>query len=177
MDPNVIILSKLIERLGAMGIDGSKPGKRSAWEGTPQADELRERGLRGQGHLEQALGMARQALASGDTDQIATAALYAPTLERQGRELKQKKVEADAQAVVASRRKTGGKMRGKAQTETAAARWAPYVNRCKELVSAGKSLREARSIVKGIMTKDGFTVSPDNEFPSGPTIGKWLTGK
>lgn len=87
-----IILETLIARL-ENEVDTVNEGFFSAWEG----DEEKLAACAGVGklHLAEALLYARQALASGDIEQIRTAVQNCPTLERTGQELARKALEAE----------------------------------------------------------------------------------
>jgi hypothetical protein len=107
----------------------------------------------GKSHLAQALLWAREALESGDEEEIAQAALICPTLERTG-------IDVAAKA----RRKMGGIARGKAQTNEQERRWQVHRAKYRKLVAAGTHYLKARQEVLA-----GVDFEVDNR-----TIQKWL---
>lgn len=169
MDSRIIILQGLIARLEPEFGELAKPRTFAALE--KKMSGLGEFSLKpGDGHLVQALRMARQALASGDEREIEIAALHCPPFERTGMKLRQ-----DHRAK--ETRKKGGNTRGKNQTSKAELRWQPYIDQFNSLLAAGKDETTAKGIVKNKMARDGFVVPPKGNFPTAPAIRRWLRKK
>ncbi|MGE0714098.1 MAG: hypothetical protein AB7P02_01540 [Alphaproteobacteria bacterium] len=162
MDPR-IILTKLIERLEPE-LGRYSPGESGGWEG--EEDVVRERGASGRLCLIEAVLQARRALKSGDPTRIAEAALVAPTFERKGRAMQ-------ANYVVQTKRKNGGKKRGAEQAAAAEQAWAPYKAQFDALVSGGKSMAFAHYIVR----ERWKAMNPDKLVPSDKTFRSRLRRK
>jgi hypothetical protein len=151
-----IILRKLIGRL-EKGVGPVDQGFFSAWEG--DEENLATRTVAGKVHFAQALLYAREALASGDEEEIRIAAQICPQLERTGKQLAEK-------AIKKQRRAAGGKTRGQTQADKAELAWEPYVTMFKDLVSNGIDPRTARQQTKKAMGKADFVIPATGLAPS-----------
>jgi hypothetical protein len=169
MDPR-IILEHVVKRLEdpELGLGRVGPGQFSAWAGKEPA--LREKWAEGRGHLAWGLRIARQALASGDSDRIRLAALLCPTYERDGMARRAAAEREGMARSVAAPRKRGGKKRGEALAQEAATIWAPYVALFKNLGGTEK----ARNAVRARMRKNNFVLPATGNFPDDRTIRKRL---
>jgi len=163
VDPK-IILEHIILRL-APEVGDIKASDYGYWEGELPVAAWRL-------HLATALTTARQALASGDHDQIIDAALICPSVERTGRSLKLREMRA-------ARQRQGGTVRGAMQTTRQLAVWHPYIDHYNSLRAKGMPSTKARGLVRSRMTKDFArgTFRPGPAFPTDRTIRKWLTQK
>jgi hypothetical protein len=162
-----IILQKLLDRL-EKEIGPVEQGFFSAWEG--DEENLAVRTAAGMGHFAQAVLYAREALASGDDEQIRTAAQICPTFERTGRELH----EAAEKSILKKNRMAGGNTTGKRLADNAKLRWAHYVDMFKCLIMKGEGTPIARRLVITKMIKDEFVDPVTGKFPSKTTINKRL---
>jgi hypothetical protein len=170
-----IALEHLLQRLEPK-VGRVSAGDFSYWEGDEEsaaAGIRRQRRENGWYKLASAVMGARRALASGDSETIdAAALLYCQPLEREGLSLAEKHI-------AISKRRSGGKKRGVAQTADATKRWARYVEKYQTL-SAGKDRRGrllARAAVEREMTKDSFTDPQTGLYPSRETVRRWLPTK
>jgi hypothetical protein len=156
-----VILEKLIERLDVeVGDVGRKAF--STWV-TDEKDfaPILDRVARGQAHLVGALREARAALASGDQERIARAALLCQGIERTGRDVERRRA--------SRRRQDGGNRRGADQATTAAEFWRPWIAKFRDLTRGGMGAPQARQRVADEMSTAGVVLS-GGQFPSNETL-------
>jgi len=110
---------------------------------------------------------AEDALASGDKEQMTSAAMRCPMLEREGNAV------AERFRATAIKRK-GGVGRGEQQRAAVSIAMRPYVEQFRTRVNAGVRPSTARSAVVKHMVSDEFLHPITGEFPSEHTIRKWL---
>jgi len=172
-----IVLRHLIERLQPEVGNISRKDF-GVWEGEGEA-ALKDLGTAGRLHLAEALLEARQALASGDDEQIAEAEDICLALEQKGRELEREvKRAADAARVAAEQaaRQKGGARTGAKQRADAVKVWAKWVAMYRTELGSDKNRparTAARNAVAAHMVKEEFTL-PSGEFPSPSVLRKWL---
>jgi hypothetical protein len=114
------------------------------------AERHADRGLL---HLEMALHAAKQAMASGDADQMSVAVAHVLLLEHNGRELARAYRE---RAAANQRRKKGGATRGQKQSTDAQTFWAPWIARYHEFLRHRMSIPNARGQVARELAKAGY---------------------
>lgn len=158
---NRLTLELLIKRLEPRV--ANKPRRHAAWIDGSEAAALTQI-LTPDGHLVQALAIARAALASDDEHKIAAAARRCQWFERTGDRVA---LTADARRSEAIRRK-GGQKRGEVVSEAAAEKMKPYVEMYRTKLAAGVGYLAARRMVSARMVKD------EQGEPSRPTILKWF---
>ena len=163
----VIVLERLIDRLERDRVSDIGPKVYSAWV-TTEADfaPVVDRVGGGKLHLAGALREARAALASGDAERIAQAALLCQGIERTGREVERGRERR--------RRQAGGKHTGSKQTAAAEEFWAPWVDMFRKITLTGVRVTEARRRVVNEMSRAGVLLPSTGEFPSDEAIRRRL---
>lgn len=110
--------------------------------------------------------MARAALATGQEQRIANAAIHSQALERVGREV----------AARSSRRRGAG-VSGQHRADAAEEAWAPWINEFLSLVRKGMDQATARHRVQVRMGKTGFKLPTTGKPPSARAIRHRLVTK
>jgi hypothetical protein len=156
-----ITLELLIRRLERLEPAVGKCSPAGYWVGDKEEEtETRRRLAAGVYHLLSAIRLAREALASKDTERVEVAAFHCTALERDGLKLA-------ARYDVTTKRRSGGKRTGEAQTAKAIERYAQWQPRYLELLAKGKS----RGTVLHILCNE---LEVREIFVSTRSLGKWL---